>query len=373
MSPIKQVQETASFPVVGKIRLGVRKTNRAGKEYPSSVPHFVLKDAPELIPIYGETPTEIDILFPSDDPEVCIPYYYMWFAGGIKDKDGNVVGGKLQCYGNGEKAWQIAKRDPVTRIAPERECLAEKCPDWKKNGTQQCKQTMKIHVMIPRASLYGVYRIDTTSWNTINAMVNQVTMMKNAFGRLAGIPFRLVREPTNTRYMDDKGKEKSSVQYIVKIYPNQEFYKQHGEKLRGDVQNLLGSGRQLFNPPPEQLIESPVEDNFPVLEDKSQQNIQEQIAEKLADDKDLGDLFAKLTKLRGRRNTKQIRKLTAKKFENEDDPKAALKAYLESEVSKSAAPQQPAAEAPKTEAPPAQPPEQAPPANTPPPNADGLI
>lgn len=333
--PIAEIEENMRMPVIGKIRLGIRKKSSKGNEYPSETEYFVLKDAPEVAKIYGDEPTELDAYFPADDEELVIPYYYKWFAGGIRDKEGNVIGGKLQCYGDGKIAHEMAKRDPTTRVVPTRECKGPNCPDWSKNGTQQCKPSMNVFVMLPRVSLLGVYQIDTTSWNTIRKFAEQVNMIKKAWNRLTNIPFTIYREATPISFYDNNGKEQRRVHHIMKIKPNEGFVDKYGAEVQKKVEALAPK----WKPEQQQLLEAPMEDNFAVTHEKldngevvdAQKAITDRMTE-VAGDPDLASLFSQLCEKRGAANTPKTRLLTARKFENEQDPKASLKAYLESQL-----------------------------------------
>lgn len=341
------------FPVIGKIRLGVRSKSKSGVEYPTSVPHFVLHDAPDVERVYGAEPTELDAFFLSDDEEKCIPHWYKLFAGGSKDKKGNIVGGKLQCMGDGRTAQHFAERDPLTRIVPTRECLASKCPDWSKG----CKQTMNVYVWVPLANLGGVYQIDTTSWNSIHSFVNQVTLMKNAFKKLSGIPFKITREAKKTTYVDPKtGKEKSGTQYIMMLKPNPDFWERCGDDMNKGINSMIHGGQAFFNPSQDQLTHAPMEDHYALKAAPSTNEKQDAMAtiEAVAEDSVLLEFFNELSMLKkGKDSTPKMRLMTARKFEKSTDPAKDLHDYLIDEIGKakaSAPPQEKKTSAPPQEA-----------------------
>lgn len=339
--PINDIKKNMRLPVIGKIRLGVRKKTQKNKDYPSETEHFVLTDVPEVADVYGESPTELDIYFPSDDENVVIPHWYKWYSGGVRGKDGNIIGGKLQCYGDGETASFLAKKDPVTGEVPTRPCLVQNCPDWKdEDGNQKCKPSMQVFFILPRVSILGVYQIDTTSWNSIRSFVSQVELIKQSYGKLTNIPFKIFREATTTTYIDKNHKEQSSVHYIMKIKPNEKFLEKYGHEVDEKLRIL----QPRWKPAEENLIEQPMEDHFPV-KDQGIQSLKEggseviaqeenelSEPEQLAEDQELAPLFTELCQIRGVSNTKKTRLLTARKFEESSDIKEELRAYLKNKI-----------------------------------------
>lgn len=333
-------------PTIGKIRLGVREK---GKNYPTTKPHFVLHDAPEVAAYYGPEPTELDCFFLTDeidgtmDGKVagCAPYWYKLYGGGSQDKNGNIVGGKLLCIGDGRTALHREKRDMVTRAVPERPCLVKECPDWGRG----CKQAMSIFVWIPLANFGGVYQIDTTSWASMQSFVNQLYLMKQAAGQLQKIPFKLYREATKTTYFDEKsGKEKSGTQYIMKIKTNPLFWEEKGETLKSIMTGITQGGDPYLSAPaaptPEQLQNVTMEDHY-ALEAGTAKKQKEEVIDtikSIADSDDLAALFEELSNLKlGKPSTPKMRLMTARKFEGQADTKIVLAQYLEAEIAKAKA------------------------------------
>lgn len=366
--PIKEFQERRSLPVIGKIRLGIRKVSQGGKEYPSETDYFVLTDAPDVEAVYGKEPKQLEAMFPSDDLNLVMPHFYKWYSGGVKAKNGDIIGGKLNCYGDGDVAHHLAKRDPVSRVVPTRTCAAEKCPDWiGSNGIQQCKAAMSVFVILPRVSLLGMYQIDTTSKTSIQNFVNQMYSLKDTWGTFRKSHFILYRDPTPIRHIDAKsGEEKSSVHNILRVRPDESFTKMHGAELQHRVTALLSGTIEL--PKEQLLIESPMEDNYAMEALPAPPPPSVDAALVAANDPSLSQMFDAICALRKVKNTEKVRLLTARKFEKETDIKSALKAYLTSELEKGA----PAAPANKPPDPvPVTPPP--PPVTQPALTADGLI
>ena len=68
---IKGLSDVRRLPRIGKIRLGVKKVAKSGKEYPAEVPWFVCPD--EVCQVCGPEPTGLDIMLPVEDPEIISP------------------------------------------------------------------------------------------------------------------------------------------------------------------------------------------------------------------------------------------------------------------------------------------------------------
>jgi len=96
--PIKDLQTSEyGFPEAGRIRLGIKKVNKAGVEYPTETDYFVLSDAPDLISHYGQQPKELLVFLPYQERDRNLRAYYELFKRG-----------GLYCQGDGDNInWQI--------------------------------------------------------------------------------------------------------------------------------------------------------------------------------------------------------------------------------------------------------------------------
>ena len=327
--PIDSIENSVLNPVIGKIRLGVTVPTAKGNERPEEVPYFVLEDAPDVKAVYGERPTELDVMFISDDRHEVAPYFYKLYSGGSKDKNGKLLGGSLKCQGDGKTARHIAMRDPITGVIPERACLTKSCPDWKDaKGRQACGAAMTVYVMLPRVSLFGVYQISTRSQVTMRNFVAQLKYLQDQFGVLKGIPFKIKREETMIPHHDESGKEVKSRHFPMKIIPNrEEFTRLHGTELQ---QKVLEIAISLKLPTPAERERT--DEGYPyeigagtvdVPKALPKGNIQE-----VAEDEEVLELFEELCKLTGKPNTPKVRLMTARKFENSSDPGKELVEYL---------------------------------------------
>jgi hypothetical protein len=346
--PIQTVESAVQLPILGKIRLGVRKEAKSGALYPSTVEYFVLTDAPEVAKIYGEDPKELDIIFPSDDLDMVLPTWLKWYSAGSKDKTGAIIGGKLNCIGNGPdengnpgEAKFFAGRDHLTKVIPTRPCKGEGCPDWKNHkGDSQCKQMMRVICILPRVTLYGAYEIDTSSWKSIRSFHSQLRLVQALNkGSFKFIPFKIVREETSTNYIDKDGAQKSSSQFIMFLKPNEDFMLKHGKEVAARLE-AFKAAPQILLPASNELIEAPMEDHYPALEVGSMEvetTSQEQVfkAEELLNDPDIVQAFDRLEKMNNTQFSPKNRLIAIRKKEKEADPKAAVLAEIDKAIQNS--------------------------------------
>lgn len=359
---IQSIQARRKLPILGKIRLGVRKEARSGSLYPSTVEYFVLDDAPGVADVYGSDPKALDIIFPMDSLEDVIPTWFKWYSAGRTNKDGDAMGGKLNCYGNGPGpdgapgvAHYLAQRDPVTKVVPTRPCLGEQCPDWRStNGQQQCKQMMRVFCILPRVSLYGVYQIDTSSWRSIHSFHDQLNLVATLnSGVIKMIPFMLVREEETTTFYDTKSKkDQTGRQFIMRLKPNERFFELHGEDVKKKIsafssaQFVLGQSRQ-------ELLEAPTEDLVPSLpEGDSSAEVPQvdpiQMAESVLANPEVIRLFTELEQLMGKQFPHKARMLSVRRREREPNVLQVVIDELKGKIAElsakqAAAPAEPAA------------------------------
>ena len=327
--PIKQVQERMFAPIRGKIRLGVKEEVRAGVSKPVNVEYFVLKDALDVKEVYGEEPTEIDVIFPTNDIEHIIPTWFKLYAGGKKRGDGSTSPGRLLCRGDGPDsmgnpgtAVHYAQRDPVTGVTPTRECLGQNCPDFKDaRGRQMCYQNMQVLCFIPRVSMMGVYLITTRSWNSITSfhnMINWVNTVNN--GNIAGVPFKIVRRARDIWTKLDNGQEVQRTHYIMELEPNEEFYEKHGKNIQELVGRAFSS--PILLPDKEEVISLPAASAFMPTDETEQEVVQENIqnAESLVDDPATTDGFNWLEQQIGVQYSRKNRIIFIRKLEGTVPP-----------------------------------------------------
>ena len=341
---IQTITARTQPPVIGTIRLGIRKETDRGMEYPSNTNYFVLHDAPQVMEVYGKEPQELDILFPADDLEASVPTWLKWYGAGMKGKDGKVVGGKLKCIGNGPGAdglpgqakW-FDKTDQATGVVPARACLGEQCPDWNDGkGNRQCKPSMTVYVMLPKVSPFGVFAIHTTSWNSIRSFYDQLQWIKNLNnGKIALIPFKLVKTEKKVKFFDQKkGGESEKIQWIMTLKPNE-----NKAEIAALAETLgrLHQAKLTWAAPAPELLAGGVEDSYIALDAES---VETQVhteqkratAEQIAQDLEVIGAFSRMEAALGRALTPKDRLILVRKKEGEANVKEAVLAAIENAI-----------------------------------------
>lgn len=192
--PIKDFKGRGRVPRLGKIRLGIMKKGTKS-DYPSAVDYFVCPI--EVRAAYGDKPKRLQIAFHSDEIEEVFPQYYKRY--------GKSTG--LVCKGDGEIANQI---NPKTGEFEEMECHGRECEFYKKN---KCKAIGNLYFMIRGVKRFGVYQLDTSSYNTILNINGGIEYAKKLTGgRLATLPFILEVVPQE---VNPEGKKKTV--YVLRL------------------------------------------------------------------------------------------------------------------------------------------------------------
>lgn len=210
---IRGLSDERRLPRLGYIRLGHKVKNKGGGSrcqckgdqgciyctHPEETPHFVLRDAPGVAAVYGDTPTMLDVMVPLEAVEEVFPQALKCFkASG------------LWCEGNGEVAF---RRSDDTGAWDKRTCPCDLLDA--KNG---CKKVGTLNVLLPKVNVGGVFHIVTSSWNSIVDVQSGLAFVRGMIGRLAWVPMQLRREPTPTTHRDPTTKKHfKQTHYTLKI------------------------------------------------------------------------------------------------------------------------------------------------------------
>jgi hypothetical protein len=226
--------ENRRIPRLGKIRLGlkVQKKRPDGSivEYPSETSHFVCP--PEVEAAYGPQPKELDVMLPSDDPEVVFPQSLAWFG---KSKG-------LKCKGDMETAERL---NPETGKWFEMKCPCENLKS-KENPKGECTEQGNLMFMIPKVSMGGVYQLRTGSYHSVVDINSGLDYIRALIGRIAMVPLKLRRMARDTH---SDGKRQTHYTLSLTLDASVEGI----NYLRSDTSRILSH---------EQLqIEGPVEEN----------------------------------------------------------------------------------------------------------------
>ncbi|HRR41344.1 MAG TPA: hypothetical protein P5244_08945 [Syntrophales bacterium] len=190
---IKGLSDRRRLPRLGIIRLGLKaRSAKSGREYPVEVPYFICP--PEVQKIYGEQPTELDVMLPTNNIDEIFPCAYKYY--------GSSKG--LKCQGDGEKAWRV---NETTNEMEQVECPCQFLEEGK------CKQTGMLMVMLPKVSVGGIYQVRTSSYNSIVDINSGLDYVSALVGRFALVPLKLRRVKTETHH-DDKKQSHYTLQII---------------------------------------------------------------------------------------------------------------------------------------------------------------
>ncbi|KKL72922.1 hypothetical protein LCGC14_2080060 [marine sediment metagenome] len=218
------------MPRLGKIRLGIKKVSqRTGKEYPVEVPYFVVP--PEVAEIYGQQPTILDIMFPTEDEFAVFPQALKWYDRAASDPASSVI---LRCKGDHETAVRrkadLAEGSPEVMEELPNENVLVKCPcALLEKG--DCKQAGNLMVVLPHVSVSGVYQIDTGSkqnMNYINSYMSQ--WLRPMLNRISWVPLLLKRVQETT--IDKEQKKRSHYYLKLDMNMNLEQVAELREKTR---------------------------------------------------------------------------------------------------------------------------------------------
>lgn len=218
----------SKLPVVGKVRLGYKDEAKRGA--PVATPYFVLKDASQLIPNFGEQPTEIGPIFIPVDDETAVANrmlrYYTETYG-------------LTCWGNGlqatrkvDKAHLVATGEAKTASKDTTEAIlqAVRCPCELLNSGD-CKESMYFRFSIPEVEGIGVFQLATRSRNSIDNIFSCLDMIRAASispeypqGRISGIPLKMSLRRTQVYSIgDSKTRGGKRWVYLVFLEPYEQM------------------------------------------------------------------------------------------------------------------------------------------------------
>jgi hypothetical protein len=238
----EQFSTARRMPRLGRIRLGIKvqKVHKGtgqpivkdGKpiEYPKETPYFVVPE--EVARVYGDQPTELDVMLPHDDPEIIFPQKLAWY--------GSTRG--LKCHGNGQTAERYDEK------AKQWQPIDCPCEHRKTdlNPAGECTEQAHLMVLLPKVSLGGVYQITTRSYHSVVDINSALDYIRMLVGRIALVPLKLRREARTTHH-DGKAQTHYTMSLVLDADVN------GLNKLREDSRRVLATARY--------MIEAPIEEN----------------------------------------------------------------------------------------------------------------
>lgn len=199
---IKGWSDVIRFQRLGTISLGIKNPDGS----PKAVDYFVVP--PEVAQVYGEKPRELDIMFPSDDLEVIMPWYmkrygqqvglicrgdnetaalkYTYALGPGQKEYGLIIdNGKVIHKETGEQLFVFESMGKLwIRIPCTRNCR------FRKNGS--CRPVGLVNVLLPKVpGALGVYTIATSSWNSCANLHGALKMLLDGAGRIRFVETKL--------------------------------------------------------------------------------------------------------------------------------------------------------------------------------------
>lgn len=208
---IKGLTDALVFRRDGKIRAGA-KDEKTG--YPKNFPHFLLHDAPQLIPVLGETPEEIYFTVHSDSLDQVFQPDLRWYTKSelvcksmhdYKEPATGVSMGSVAAFFKvGVEVPGLAQKQfPGIARSRVRQCAYKSCPDYVSGN---CSEHMFLNVLIPQYSMGALFTLDSTS---INAVINVLSGFQKAAlryqGKLSGQIYRLYKKKVPINFPQKDG------------------------------------------------------------------------------------------------------------------------------------------------------------------------
>lgn len=203
---IKNKPGISKLPVLGKIRIGEKKTSGSGKEYPVSLDYFKADGnyADKFIKIYGQKPNQLEILFMSDNiSDCCFQRYELW------------KGKKLFGFGDGEEflLWNKEKEE-YQRF------LVSQVPDIQERASKKAEaewaEVLTLRFFLTQfREVLGVWQLDTrASKSSIQQIVSTFDFVLEKRGSVVGVAFDLKVEKVTSTKPDSK-----NVYPIISLIP----------------------------------------------------------------------------------------------------------------------------------------------------------
>jgi recombination directionality factor gp3-like protein len=307
--PIFGLTDRITFRRDGKIRAGTRDED-SGKM--DNTPHFLLHDAPQLIPVLGENPKEIYFTAYTDNPTEFFRDDLRWYTRS-----------ELVCVGDGRMAAYKAfgdvpgvKQNPHPRDpkARERACLYKSCQQYLEG---KCGEHFFLDMVVPQYSMGSVFTLDNTS---IFAVINISSALQKAAlatgGKLAGQIFKLYKKIVPVSYTDvAKAKKFNRDQAVIHMdyVPFEYIPKEVREKISADNwAALMGlkNGTTRINvslPSPDQAAQLEAPEEHKALPSPDEQDAEDKALKERANNPTVVKFVEELAALTGVPNSEENR------------------------------------------------------------------
>ena len=233
--PIKGLSDIRRFSRGGKIRLGEKRKNANGAEYPAKLDYFLFDpEDPAMLPVfkerYGEKPRRIKIAFASEDTAVVFPQHYKLYGTS-----------GLACKGDGERATRLADGGKMVELDCPGPANCQFALSKGKHGKPGCKQVASLQFFIPEMPVMQVWQIDTSGFHSIVNINSQLDILRQIRGRISFIPVDLIIKPVQAQ-VDGKKVVVYALDLVVGV----------GLSQIAALQPLVGHDDTLALPPPDE-------------------------------------------------------------------------------------------------------------------------
>lgn len=196
---------TSRFPIIGKIKIGEKRKNGDGKEYPTSLDYFRAdgKYAEHFNRAYGDKPSKIQIIFISDNTdEVCNERFEYWNDKGRKVGYGD--GLTFYLYNEKSKEYDI-------KVSPEE----AKTRTTGQGGKWSVILTLRF--LLPQIKgVGGVWELNTKGVkSSVKNLRDTFDTVMDKAGRVRGVPFDLIVQKHTSRKPGV-----TSVYPVIDLVPN---------------------------------------------------------------------------------------------------------------------------------------------------------
>jgi hypothetical protein len=219
MSPIKGLSDIVRLPRLGHIHLGEKVTDRE-KTYCRALPHFVCP--PVVQDKYGKTPTELDIVFPTENTETIAQQYLRTYSqshGCVCIGDGVHARRKIDLKTGGIADHNTTDWEWRGELSENGElnCNLQECPEFL---AKKCKKVLSLQFILPLVKGIGVWQLDTSSFYSIVNVNNMIGMLQEMAKHYGGrgvswVPLKLRLAPMDV-FPAGMKKKKANVLHIVR-------------------------------------------------------------------------------------------------------------------------------------------------------------
>jgi uncharacterized membrane protein YuzA (DUF378 family) len=232
--PIKslQINQTAQFPIIGKLRKGdvkQQKTSAEGKKYEvygKDLDYFRFdsQDAAAVesfAKAYGDKPKSIRILLPFPTPD---GNFQAWMeeysAGGLQRR----CDSEIQTFSREKDGKASASPKQCERLC---------------GGKCGCKQVGRLYVIIPELARLAYVIVETHSVYDIIQLTQNLQAAHGVRGSLNGVPFLLTRRKKEISTPGDDGKRVRRVKNLLFLEPDPEWVQRKLLAMRNEAFALL--------------------------------------------------------------------------------------------------------------------------------------